>query len=642
MTKACLISTLLSLLFYQTTAAAGFEPVKLPDGKQFSNWEQSLTFQRTYHVAQKNTKASDNNPGTIALPWKTISKAARMLRPGERVVVHTGVYRECVRPERGGDGPDKMISYEAAPGESIVIKGSDIWKPKWVKTRYMQKLKDGIVTWEAKLDSRMFEGANTFCIQNFPVQKDSIAWKHYPTFDQRCGQIFVDGVQLKQVSLYWDLQEGDARFWVEENGMTVHVRLPADAKPNKLAFEITTREQVFAPDTRFLNYIRVKGFHMFHAANGVPIPPPQKGLLSSTSGHHWIIEDCEIGYANTLGMDVGGQFWWNLAPGKMQGYHIIRRNHIHHCGISAVSAWMGANYVANENLLIEDNLITDNCWMPVTEHYESAGIKLHTTRNSIIRRNVFLRTAYGSSLWLDGYIFNTRVTRNVFYDTSSPLFGHVFLEINDGPNLVDNNIMMKSTAHGYYQHDVGHTVLIQNLISEGKDCAVHLRHGDPARVNPPYEDDNRVFGNIITGFPKYFQTPNRTSKSDYNLFGTREDNLRGSFIDSNNAKVSGTVMNMSEWQNIGQDVNSMLAQIDVSFDPDKLTLSLKTTAPLSFPAFPDILPQVASIKELLTCDLMGKLRPVNVFTVGPLVNIPLDGTPFSVDPRKIRKNASGL
>ena len=32
---------------------------------------------------------------------------------------------------------------------------------------------------------------------------------------------------------------------------------------------------------------------------------PQKGLLSATAGHHWIVEDCEIAHANTLGMDIG-------------------------------------------------------------------------------------------------------------------------------------------------------------------------------------------------------------------------------------------------------------------------------------------------------------------------------------------------
>jgi hypothetical protein len=26
--------------------------------------------------------------------------------------------------------------------------------------------------------------------------------------------------------------------------------------------------------------------------------------LTATAGHHWIIEDCEVGYANTIGIDL--------------------------------------------------------------------------------------------------------------------------------------------------------------------------------------------------------------------------------------------------------------------------------------------------------------------------------------------------
>jgi hypothetical protein len=38
-----------------------------------------------------------------------------VLQPGERVVVAAGVYRERIKPARGGSGPAALISYEAAP-----------------------------------------------------------------------------------------------------------------------------------------------------------------------------------------------------------------------------------------------------------------------------------------------------------------------------------------------------------------------------------------------------------------------------------------------------------------------------------------------------------------------------------------------
>ena len=71
-------------------------------------------------------------PGAGSGRSKRINHAAQVLQPGERVVIAAGVYREFIQPARGGMGPDAMISYEAAPGATVVVKGSAVvtdWKP---------------------------------------------------------------------------------------------------------------------------------------------------------------------------------------------------------------------------------------------------------------------------------------------------------------------------------------------------------------------------------------------------------------------------------------------------------------------------------------------------------------------------------
>src|SRR5215471_16350497 len=107
---------------------------RLPDGTSYAEWEQPLAFSTTYYVDNADAKADDNGPGTKARPFRTINKAAQLLRPGERVVIASGTYRECVRPARGGTSPSQMISYEAAPGASVIIKGSDVLKDGWTQT----------------------------------------------------------------------------------------------------------------------------------------------------------------------------------------------------------------------------------------------------------------------------------------------------------------------------------------------------------------------------------------------------------------------------------------------------------------------------------------------------------------------------
>ena len=96
-------------------------------------WERPLKFTKTYYVDNQHAKANDNGPGTQARPFRTINRAAEVLQPGERVVIASGTYRECVRPARGGTSPTQMISYEAAPGAKVVIKGSEVLKDGWVQ-----------------------------------------------------------------------------------------------------------------------------------------------------------------------------------------------------------------------------------------------------------------------------------------------------------------------------------------------------------------------------------------------------------------------------------------------------------------------------------------------------------------------------
>jgi len=82
-----------------------------------------------YHVSVHGNDAGD---GSEANMLRTISAAARLAQPGDVVTVHEGVYRERVNPPRGGESEAKRIVYQAAPGEKVVIKGSEAVKT-WVK-----------------------------------------------------------------------------------------------------------------------------------------------------------------------------------------------------------------------------------------------------------------------------------------------------------------------------------------------------------------------------------------------------------------------------------------------------------------------------------------------------------------------------
>jgi Right handed beta helix region len=448
-------------------------PVILPDGKEFKTWEQPLRFERTYYVEGSSPNASDANPGTSDRPFATINRAAQMLQPGERVVVAAGVYREWVRPERGGSGPDRMISYEAAPGATVVIKGSREFKPEWQPSTAAA---GGVAIWQAKLDPALFGGYNPFAIDNVtPQQFAAMDWatplKGKVPYTLPRGLVFQEGQPLRQVASAADLLANAGTYWVDRPNQTLHLRLAGDQKPEQAKFEITTQESVFAPVHAGLGYIRVKGFTIEHAAG--PFPWEQVGAISTTRGHHWIIEDNVVRWANGVGMDLGTQHpSWPQPP--VVGFHIVRRNVVTDCGICGICG-LGPARGRDFGLLIEDNVLRRNAFYDVERLFETGAIKTHNNIRCLIRRNLIVDTLHGAGIWMDWNNQFSRCTQNTIIGTHT-IHGAIFLEASYQPNLVDQNMLWKTDGHGIYEHDSTGQIFAHNLIAHSSKCGLHL-HG---------------------------------------------------------------------------------------------------------------------------------------------------------------------
>ena len=93
-----------ALFIFLAVSQASASSSTLPSGAEFPSWEKPLHFTHTYFVNGQAANADDNGPGTEQRPFRTIGGAAQILKPGERVVIAEGVYREFVRPARGGAG----------------------------------------------------------------------------------------------------------------------------------------------------------------------------------------------------------------------------------------------------------------------------------------------------------------------------------------------------------------------------------------------------------------------------------------------------------------------------------------------------------------------------------------------------------
>jgi hypothetical protein len=85
----------------------------------------TVTAGTVYYVATNDPNASDSNPGTAALPWKTLTKAGNTATAGATILVKAGTYSTQLRPANSGT-PGAMITFKAAPGDEVV-QSSDYW-----------------------------------------------------------------------------------------------------------------------------------------------------------------------------------------------------------------------------------------------------------------------------------------------------------------------------------------------------------------------------------------------------------------------------------------------------------------------------------------------------------------------------------
>ena len=254
------------------------------------------------------------------------------------------------------------------------------------------------------------------------------------TYLNRRGCVFCDGKPLKQVPLYGGMAQEDNTYWVEANGQKVHFRLEYDEDPKDHRIEVTVREQCFAPDKPFLNYIRVKDLVCEHAATGAPVP--QRGAISAYRGHHWIIEGCTVYWTNGVAIDVGNECWHHThRPDEVIGWSVIRNCTIQDAGVCGIAGMFA------ERMLIEGNVIDGTGWQKMELSWEAGAIKLHNSVNGLIRNNVFRNTFRADHLWLDCGNENNRITGNLFLDGIEQREA-IFIECTrEGINLIDHNII---------------------------------------------------------------------------------------------------------------------------------------------------------------------------------------------------------
>jgi hypothetical protein len=569
------------------------EKVLLPDGTFFPFWDDQTAYRKTYHVAAQNPRAADTNPGTSAKPFKTIGRAAEVLAPGEKVIVHAGVYRENVVPRRGGNGPASMIAYEVGEGEKVVVSGAVEWKPRCEPSLGWQRRDTAAKVWMADLPTETFLSYNPFAIRN--IYDEFVQYRNLddtPKYLLRRGAVFVGGRPLRQVFRYAELANHDGAFWVEEPGRRIHFRLLGDADPAQATFEVTAKEQLFAPRQYGLGYIRVSGFHFERAADGVPVP--QRALVSTSRGHHWLLEKNHIRWANAVGMDVGNQDW-KAARADRFGRHIIRGNRISDCGVCGL-----AGCGAVDETLVEDNVVERIGGLGIEQMWEVGGLKFHGARSVLVRRNTFSDLDRAAGVWLDYLNANCRITGNLFHNITS-CNGTLFVEVSHATNVLDHNVfwdirlspgrgMNGKNGSAVCADSSDHTIAAYNFFGNVQGFAVSMNNLQKDRVVAGRKGEcrgNKALNNVFFACARrVFLGRNESNTSDGNLFDAGNKDAIFDIQDP----VPEPKPRLDSWrQSFKQDLHSLEAPMEAVFDLQANQLRFSCLAlPQACPAVPQL------------------------------------------------------
>ncbi len=481
---------------------------------------------QVYHVSKLGC---DKSEGSEQAPFLTVNQAAKVAKEGDTIIVHEGIYREWVKPQNGGFSEATRITYTSAPGEKVVIKGSE-------EVNNWQHVEENI--WKVVLPNHMFGDYNPY---EKTVDGD---WLIYPKdWKVHTGDVYVNGKSYYEARTYEELKGAKQRdyFVFPWNGRKEYYAHPEDTiyqwfaevekdittiygnfqntNPNEVMTEINVRKCCFYPDRVGVNYITFRGFEVAQAAcHWAPPTGDQVGMIGAHWSKGWIIEDNIVHDAKCSAISIGKEkstgnelsykrqnkpgyhyqmesvfealnFGWNK---EKIGSHIVRNNVIFDCGQNAIVGHMGCAF---------SQIYGNHIYRIGEKHeyfgWEVAGIKLHAAIDTHMYGNCIHDCTLG--FWMDWEAQGTRISRNLMFNNQRD----GFIEVTHGPMVIDNNIF--ASKYSLDNHAQG-TAFINNIFNGyqskrkilDRATPYHLPHSTMVKGYAfVHSGDDRYYGNIF-------------------------------------------------------------------------------------------------------------------------------------------------
>jgi len=423
------------------------------------------TYAATYHVSA--ARGNDTAPGTEDRPFKTVSRASEVLEPGDKVLIHEGIYHEEIIGGRSGlEGAP--IVYQGTDRSKVIFQGSVLVRD-WIRERNR---------WVRR-------GLKPITPENAFVMVDE---KH----------------MLKHVPSTVDMPEGS--FHLATDG-TYTIRLWHDADPNcdhqvevyefNFAFNSGDRWGGTAKKWITLRNMTLEKYGSFGVSTDYRHP---------ADNAHWELDNIIVRYNKGEGVFQCLDDW---------NVHdcVFTRNGRHGCQLN-VARIMFVNNLCSENEWFGESGI-GGCGILIGPDESSHS---SVVRNNLFRDNGYYPDGYGCGIYLEGRSRDNLIENNLIERGGSSGIGF----FGSSYNIVINNLLVDIAPKGnwdksgafvvYRSFEGAPTQSVGNLVAHNTvwRCSAPVVAVEPNTVMKR-EQMNRFVNNLFAGCRYLSPTPQSSS-----------------------------------------------------------------------------------------------------------------------------------
>ena len=292
------------------------------------------------------------------------------------------------------------------------------------------------------------------------------------------------------------------------------------------------------------------------------------------------ITDTGAGGIKIGGGKFGDPFWQLTGSCKITDNHIHQGGQVYHCGTGIQIRHAGDNLVAHNHI----------------HHYYYSAISVGWTwgytptisHNNILEFNLIHDIGQGllsdmGGIYLLGVAPGTMVRNNIIHTVESAHYGGWAIYPDEGSShlVIENNICYDTNCTVFHQHYGRENIVRNNIFACGNEAVFALSRAESCKAlnvfNNIFYSKNRPM--YISGYDHTFKDRSDVISSDLNLFWDAEgsENMVQEKADTN-AVLDGTVTSLAEWQELGLDIHSIVANPGFA-DPDNGDFSLPDNSP---------------------------------------------------------------